>query len=41
LKGLRFMAINDMDGINEIAGDIGLPMDGFFFGLCGRGDKCG
>jgi hypothetical protein len=32
LKGLRFMAIIDMNGIDEIAGGIGLPMDGFFSG---------
>jgi hypothetical protein len=30
LKGLRFAATSDMNGIDEIAGGIGLPMDGFF-----------
>jgi hypothetical protein len=28
-KGLPFTAISDMNGIDEIAGEIGLPMDGF------------
>jgi hypothetical protein len=36
LKGLRFTAINGMDGINEIAGGIGLPMEGFFSGYAGE-----